>query len=670
MSRNRLSEESSPYLLQHKDNPVWWQPWGVDAFARAAQENKPIFLSVGYATCHWCHVMEKESFENREVGDFLNRHFVCVKVDREERPDVDDLYMAVVQQLTGRGGWPMSVWLTPTGEPFFGGTYFPRQHFMQISDRISELWRSSADKIREDAVQLTDFLRLVNEGVHATKNGTFQPALLDRFVEDHLTSFDAACGGFGGAPKFPQTMNLMVLMRLYSKQSDEKLKTMVCKTLDEMAFRGMYDHLAGGFHRYSTDERWIVSHFEKMLYDNALLAATYLEAYQLYRDETYKAVACETMDYVLREMTHPLGGFFSAQDADSEVPEHPGHKEEGYFCTFGYEEIKEALGDQDFSVLEKVFTVSKPGNFEGRNVLALRPGMAWKERAEAAGALEKMAQLRAQRPKPITDDKVLLAWNGLMIAAFAKGFQVTGQAKYLRAAQTALEFIQANMVLDGALHRTWRDGKVKSRAFCDDYASLIHALLAVYQCDFDERHLLWAKDLQAGQDDLFWSPEHHLYFRDSGHDPTVLSRVRDEYDGVTPSSNSLACSNLLRLYGVFGNELYRERAEEVFKVASEQLSRHPMARPQMLLAMQEFWEGSRQVVIACGRKPEGDRVLSYLYRGFFPYTFIGSAREGSRIPLLADKSPAEELSIYLCENRSCRKPLSSLEDLKAELSKE
>ena len=655
---NHLAGESSPYLLQHKNNPVDWYPWGEPAFQRAVVENKPIFLSVGYATCHWCHVMGKESFENEDVAQVLRESFISVKVDREERPEIDDLYMAVVQQLTGGGGWPMSVWLTPQGEPFFGGTYFTKDQFVTVNQKIAGVWQNSPEKVRSDATQLSDFLRLVNEGITPKRDGNFSKDILQNFMKTHFQNFDEKHGGFGGAPKFPQTMNLKVLVGEYYREPSEELKSMILGTIDGMCLRGMYDHLSGGFHRYSVDEFWQVPHFEKMLYDNALLISLLTKAYLLFGRQQDLETAKETADYILREMTSEQGGFYSAQDADSAISRSDDKKEEGFFCTYTYDSIKSILSEKEWEAMNQYFDLSSEGHFEGRNVISLKRSANWEDEKKplVQSSFQKLLELRQSRPLPETDDKVVLAWNGMMISAMAELHQACGEEKYYKAARRAMEFIEKEMSCNGRLIRSWRNGQKGKYSYCDDYALFIKCLIDLYQSDFDEALIERAIELQKQQDELFWSEEHGLYFRDSGEDEYMITRTRDDYDGVTPSSNSQTSENLLVFFEVTGEVAYRKKAESLFVASSEQMLKHPMSRPKMLESMQRYWEGGQQVVLVCEGPAKAMDKINSLRLEFHPSRFIALTDGKSSVPVLKDKKrvEGEDVTVYTCENGVCK----------------
>ncbi|MDO8644678.1 MAG: thioredoxin domain-containing protein, partial [bacterium] len=589
---NRLGKEKSPYLLQHKDNPVHWFPWGPAAFETAKKENKLIFLSIGYSTCHWCHVMEEDSFERKEVADVLNRDFISIKVDREERPDVDRIYMDAVVAMTGQGGWPLSVFLTPDLKPFFGATFVPRANFIQLLKNIQNVWETQREKILESSEQLMTHLQgapqnIPSEPIPPPQNfpplsakgrinpsaekrggrGDFLP-ILEESLHSFEDTFDSSFGGFGRAPKFPKSVDCSLLLRLHQRFKDvgaihESPLQMVTLTLDKMARGGIYDHLGGGFARYSTDNRWLVPHFEKMLYDNALLTWTYLEAFQVTGNERFASVARETLDYVLRDMTHPEGGFYSAEDADSQ-------REEGKFYVWNEAELKSLLIPEEFDLFKKVYQVTPEGNFveHGKpnhhtTILSLSEGYDWKIKEDPLlkSAHQKLFAARKKRIHPHKDDKVLTEWNGLMIAAMAKGYQVLGDEKYLQASQHAAEFIKKNLSPSGGLLRRFRDNHAAIPAFASDYAFLIHGLIELYQSDFNPDWLQWAKELQETQDKLFWDSKDGGYFFSEESAQDLIVRTKETHDGATPSGNSVSLLNLLRL-NAFGFN-FSEKIDEL-----------------------------------------------------------------------------------------------------------
>ena len=657
--KNRLAAEKSPYLLQHQYNPVDWYPWGEEAFAAAREQNKPIFLSIGYSVCYWCHVMEKESFESKEVAAFLNKHFISIKVDREERPDVDQIYMEAVMRLTGRGGWPMTVFLTPDRKPFFGGTYFPRDRFLRLLDRVSQMWQRDQARVIEAAQELLENLSKEQQQVAAGLSGkTFTDAM-----QSLEGSFDAQYGGFGPAPKFPQSVRLNLLMRIHHRSGDERALKWVTATLDAMARGGMYDHLGGGFHRYSTDARWLIPHYEKMLYDNALLAWTYLEAVQLTASKDYEAVARETLDYVLREMTDPQGGFYSAQDA-GEVGK------EGEFYVWKYSELRQALSPDEFEKVKSVFGVTKGGNFEhASNALHIPQGvpLSARQQAEIRSARKKLFARRSKRKPPHKDDKVLTGWNGLMIAAMAKGHQVLGEEKYRSAAQRAARFVKNHLLREGKLLRRYRAGEAKFSAYLEDYSYLIHGLLVLYESDFNPEWLQFAEELSARQHDDFWDPKSGGYFFSSLDDPSLILRKKDIADGAMPSANSVALLNLLKLHHyTFKNE-YHDHAVALLDASSAEIARWPAAHAMALIGLDFLLSEAKEVVVV-GKldSPTAREMKRRLYADFIPNKVIAFGR-----PAALDESsgPAvfrgrrllnAQTTIYVCEKGRCRLPTNDV----------
>ncbi len=650
---NRLAAEKSPYLLQHKDNPVSWWAWGEEAFAKAKRENKPIFLSIGYSTCHWCHVMEHESFEDDSVAQTLNKNFISIKVDREERPDVDDIYMKAVQRLTGRGGWPMSVWLTPEGLPFYAGTYFPRPNFIALNERIADVWQNEREKIEHDANRISE---LILGRVSIKTESALDGNDLTAFTDLELSMFDPEHGGFSDAPKFPAAMTLMTLMRVAKSEfKAAEISLAVKTTLDKMARGGMYDHLAGGFHRYSTDRVWLVPHFEKMLYDNALLSLAYLEAYQFFHDEEYARVARETLDYLLREMTDSGGGFFSAQDADSLDP-LSGKKEEGYFATYDYAELERELTNDELALLEKMYGVTPSGHYEGRNILNLQDGFTRADKDRAKSALEKLRVLRGARPKPHLDDKILVAWNGLAIAAFSFGYRVLRDSRYLSAAQRAASFILQKLFQGGKLLRRYRDGESRFNGYSEDYASLIFGLLHLYQADFDPRWLKTSEELFERLRADFWDGENGGLFRDDASDPLLIARLKDDYDGVTPTANSLAALSALWLERFTGKTEYRDLTLAIFRASSGAVKRWPGSMPMLLTALDFDLSDAKEVVIESGEKLtyETSELLQNFMTEFRP-GLVMSLKSGSG------------MKIQVCRRGTCLLPASTWEEVEKNL---
>ena len=683
---NRLIAEKSPYLQQHAHNPVDWYAWNEEAFEKARSEDKPIFLSVGYSTCHWCHVMERESFENEEIAAILNRSFVPVKVDREERPDVDRIYMTYVQAATGSGGWPMSVFLTPNLKPFFGGTYFPpdnrygRPGFGVILERISEAWKHDHDRILKAG---GDALTQLAQYTGGASGAAVIPdkTILDSTFQYFRRTFDSEHGGFGEAPKFPRPVVFNFLLRYYVRSGRPEALDMTLETLRAMANGGMRDQLGGGFHRYSVDERWLVPHFEKMLYDQAQLAVSYLEAFQITHDPFYAEIARSTLDYVLRDMTHAEGGFYSAEDADSVIdPANPKIKGEGAFYIWSAAELQQVLGPQLFATFANHYGVEDDGNvhqdphgeFTGKNILYVRetsndPYVA----AQLQEAKAKLLDLRAQRIRPHLDDKILTAWNGLMISAFAKGAQVLDEPRYLAAAQRAAEFILSRMhdAASGTLLRRYREGEAAIPGFLDDYAFFIVALLDLYEADFDPSRIETALALTAKMRELFEDSDEGAFFGTAAGDSNLVLRMKDDYDGAEPSGNSMALLDLLRLAHITDRSDLRDAAERTLRALGPKMSSQPVAVPQMLVALDYWAAPRREVVIAGARDAEPTRAfLRELRNRFLPRTItllIDSNQTRSKLVALFPSAEAMrevngQPTAYVCQNYACQLPTNEL----------
>ncbi len=704
---NRLAKEKSPYLLQHQHNPVDWFPWGQEAFDKARRENKPIFLSIGYSTCHWCHVMAHESFENPEIAKLMNELFVNIKVDREERPDVDKVYMTYVQATTGSGGWPMSVFLTPDLKPFYGGTYFPpedrygRPGFPTLLQHISEAWKKDRANIEANATQAVDALREYMSS--APKDGTPGTDEIDACYNQLVRSYDDQLGGFGGAPKFPHPVALNLLFRVYARQGadsrdGEHALSMSLFTLKKMAEGGMHDHLGGGFHRYSVDRFWHIPHFEKMLYDQAQLACSYVDAFQATHDSQWETITRDILNYVQRDMTDKDGGFYSAEDADSFLEHGKPEHGEGAFYIWKKEEIEAVLGEDAAKLFDRFYGVEPDGNapqgsdpqgeFTGRNTLIQRLSVPQaaklfgKSEAEIEASLAasraKLLEVRAKRPRPHLDDKIITAWNGLMVSAFARAAQAFGDASYLQSAQRSAAFIHEHLWKDGALLRNYRQGASEISGFADDYASLIQGLLDLYEADFDVTHLQWALELQAKMDALFWDATHGGYFSTAGEDKTILLRMKEDYDGAEPSPNSTAALNLLRLAQITDSKEYRDKALQTIKAVSEQLSRAPSALPQMLCAVDASLAKPKQIVIA-GKSdaPDTRALLDEVSRHYLPNKIVLLADQGAgqawltqKLPFLEGMRPIEEkAAAYVCENYACQLPTADVAKLREMLGK-
>ncbi|MGA7234832.1 MAG: thioredoxin domain-containing protein [Bryobacteraceae bacterium] len=677
---NRLANEKSPYLLQHVHNPVDWFAWGPEAFEKARAENKPIFLSIGYSTCHWCHVMERESFENDKIAELLNRDYVAIKVDREERPDVDRIYMTFVQATTGSGGWPMSVWLTPELKPFFGGTYFPPENrwgspgFASVLTQIAGAWRSDREKIDESARDVVEQLKKSSAVEGRAGGGRIDAGILDSGFSVFRRTFDTRLGGFGGAPKFPRPSVHHFLLRYYARTKNHEALDMVLLTLREMAKGGMNDQLGGGFHRYSVDERWFVPHFEKMLYDQGQLVTSYLEALQITGDEQYAETARRTLDYVLRDMTDPGGAFYSAEDADSVIdPAHPHEKGEGAFYIWTADEIRGLLGETNAEAFMRAYGVRDGGNvehdphgeFTGKNILYLAGDGVL---APGADALSTLLQARGKRPRPHLDDKILTGWNGLMISAFALGGAVLNEPRYAEAARRATEFILEKMYAGGKLLRRYRAGEAAIPAFLDDYALFVQALLDLYDAQFDVRHLQLATDLTLQMRDLFEDPEHGGFFSSPAGDESLVMRVKDDYDGAEPSGNSVALMNLLRLTQMTNRDEFRQSAARTLAAFEKRLSLAPSALPQMLAACEFLLSHPRQIVVAGGRESEDTKaLLRAIHARFIPNRvalLIDSeetrARLAQSVPEIAAMQSVDgRAAAYVCRDYACQLPVTN-----------
>jgi uncharacterized protein YyaL (SSP411 family) len=681
---NHLIAEKSPYLQQHAHNPVDWYPWGDQAFDKARSEDKPIFLSIGYSTCHWCHVMERESFESEEIAAIINRFFVPVKVDREERPDVDRIYMTYVQAATGSGGWPMSVFLTPDLKPFFGGTYFPpddrygRPGFPTLLERIASAWREQRAEITETSGNVISQLKKYSE--FGATGGIADKTTLDSAFQYFRRTFDSTHGGFGDAPKFPRPVIFNFLFRYYVRTQRNEALQMSLDTLRAMAAGGMHDQLGGGFHRYSVDERWLVPHFEKMLYDQAQLAISYLEAHQITHTAVYAEIARSTLDYVLRDMTHPDGGFYSAEDADSVIdPSEPKVKGEGAFYIWTADELEQALGREFYELFATHYGVEKNGNvhqdphgeFTGKNILYLRQTPEPDVAARLVDVRAKLLAIRSKRVRPHLDDKLLTSWNALMISAFAKAAQILNERRYLAAAQRATHFILTRMY-DGAkgiLQRRFREGEAAIHGFLDDYAFFIAALLDLYEADFDPDHLATAIALAAKMRELFEDPEQGAFFTTAGRDSSLVLRMKDDYDGAEPSGNSVALLDLLRLAHLTDRDEYRQAAVRTLDALMPKMSSQPVAVPQMLVALDYSLAPKREVVIAGDPNAEPtSALLRELRSHFLPYTVTLLIDPDATRERLTQLFPAAgvmrqlngEPTAYVCQNYTCNLPTTEV----------
>ena len=708
---NRLAREQSPYLLQHADNPVDWYPWGDDAFEASRTSGKPIFLSIGYATCHWCHVMERESFENEGVARVLNDLFISIKVDREERPDVDRVYMTFVQATTGSGGWPMSVWLTPELQPFFGGTYFPpaaqwgRPGFVDVLSEIGRAWREDRVNVVKSAAQIVERLAVMARGQDEPREAGEDA--LAKTCQQFQQSFDTRRGGFGDAPKFPRPSELLFLLREHARTGNDAARAMVVQTLRAMALGGMRDHIGGGFHRYSVDGDWRVPHFEKMLYDQAQIVLACLEAAQAGDDPFFAQIAEDTLQYVRRDMTDPRGGFYSAEDADS-LPSghqaigpsgHQDHKVEGAFYVWTADDIRTRLGD-DAAAFVARYGILQNGNapfdpqqeFINQNLLHTAASIADVARAvnktpiEVAEALLRSRQIlfdaRALRPRPLLDDKVLTAWNGLMIAAFARASRVLGRgalgaesvenpaAQHLQSATAAASFIRDVMwnADSGQLLRRYRAGDAAIAAYAEDYAFLIFGVLELFQASGDADWLTWARDLQGRQDELFWDAQNGGWFSTTGADPSVLVRMKEDYDGAEPSPTSVSAMNLLTLAHLTGERAYADRATAAIASFGGRLEEQGRAVPFMAAALATSIAGGEQIVIV-GQRGSEDTTAMWAaahkkYRPFAVTTLVDPAQQPAlavHMPWIAHmKMIDRKATVYICRGFACEAPSTDL----------
>ncbi|ODS31639.1 MAG: hypothetical protein SCARUB_03245 [Candidatus Scalindua rubra] len=684
---NQLINEKSPYLLQHAHNPVDWYAWGPEAFEKAKRENKPIFLSIGYSTCHWCHVMAHESFEDPEVARLMNEVFVCIKVDREERPDIDNIYMRVCQMLTGSGGWPLTIFMTPDKKPFFAGTYIPKESLygrigmLELMPRIKEVWNTKYDEILKSADQITAGL---NQLSLDSKGTELDKSTLRTAYEQLASRFDEQYGGFGNAPKFPSPQNLLFLLRYWQSTDDEKALRMVVKTLQAMRNGGMYDHIGFGFHRYSTDPEWLVPHFEKMLYDQAMLAMAYIEAYQATEKKEFGETAKEILTYVLRNMTDPKGGFYSAEDADSEGVE-------GKFYVWTEDEIRQILKGEEADLIIKVFNVEKTGNFKeeasakntGANILHLKKTLtevAFKNKTSLEGlkkrietARQKLFTARNERIRPHRDDKVLTDWNGLMIAAMAKGAQVFDEPKYADAARRATDFILTDMRRpDGRILHRYRDGQAAILANVDDYVFLIWGLLELYETIFDVHYLQTALDMNKELVEYFWDEQEGGFYFTADDAEELIVRQKEIYDGAIPSGNSVAVLNLFRLARITADSDLEDKANKIMLTFSKDVKSVPSGYTQMMIAL-GFGIGPSYEVVIVGNPQSGDTkdMLNSLRKHFIPNKVVllrPVDQEAPDITHLAkftenQSSIDGKATAYVCLDYACKMPTTDTEEM-------
>lgn len=685
---NRLFLETSPYLLQHAHNPVNWYPWGEEAFETAKSLNRPLFLSIGYSTCHWCHVMEEESFEDEEIARYLNENYISIKVDREERPDVDAIYMSAVQAMTGHGGWPMSVWLDHQRRPFHGGTYFPARDgdrgapvgFLSILRQLKNAWDTQPHKISEVGESL---IKAIREHLAATKadHGLPTTDVLDKAFEFYANRFDSQNGGMSGAPKFPSSMPVRFLLRYHKFSQNPAALSMSSTTLLGMARGGIYDHVAGGFHRYATDEIWLVPHFEKMLYDNALLALAYLEGYQATREKDFLRVVREILDYIVRDMTSNEGAFYSATDADSVNPlKGENHIEEGWFFTWNKEEINKALQPNQANAVFSLYNLTRHGNFEGRNIfyvdqthshVAKQLGISEdKLNTTIAKSKEKLYQARKKRPMPLRDEKILTAWNALMISAFARAGLVLNDNAYIAQAQKAAEFILQNLYIDGRLFRSYKDGKARFNAYLDDYAFFVAALLDLYEATGQVKWIKTAIELDEVLHKHYEDQKSGGFYMTSSDHEVLLARQKPGYDGAEPSGNSVAIMNLLRLHEFTTDDNYRKRIEQNFRAFSGDLKNQPMALAEMLLAVDYYLGSAKEIIIITPHsRSDADLFLKALNQKFVPNRILlvlsqNQVSEHEKIvPIVKSKIAIDgKTTAYVCQKGVCKHPVTDIEE--------
>ncbi len=686
INSNRLRNEKSPYLLQHKDNPVDWFPWGEEAFQKAVKEDKPIFLSIGYSTCHWCHVMEHESFEDEEVAKLLNQSFISIKVDREERPDIDHIYMDVCQMLNNSGGWPLTIIMTPQKEPFFAATYIPKNRvynrigMMELLPKVASLWNTQREEILQTSSKIVESLKQISD----QKGGSdTTPQILDKAYSDFENSFDPEQGGFGRSPKFPSPHNLSFLLHYgYHKKSSKAIQ-MVEKTLQNMRRGGIYDHIGFGFHRYSTDSEWLVPHFEKMLYDQAMISIAYLDAYQLTQKEEYAVVVQEIFHYIMRDMTSEKGGFYSAEDADSEGVE-------GKFYVWSEKELKDILSQEEFKLISKIFNISKEGNYldestrvkSGKNILFTN-----KSNEEIASSLQmpkdifekkldqirqKIFEQRKKRIYPLKDDKILTNWNGLMIAALAKGSVYLKSAKYKESAVKAYNFIESTMALkDNRILHRYRDGEANIQGILDDYAFLIWGLLELYQTDFEIKYLEKAIGYTKTLFKNFWDEKNHGFYLTEENAEQLIIRPKEIYDGAIPSGNSVMMLNLLKLNRITGDSKWEDIALKILSAFSKSVHRIPSAHSQLLLAAQFLFNKTYEIVIVGESNMENiPKMLNALNERFIPNKVLilknkASAKSLAKIaPFTSEMTQIDQRpTAYVCHNFSCKQPTTKIEEM-------
>jgi uncharacterized protein YyaL (SSP411 family) len=674
---NHLINETSPYLLQHAHNPVDWFAWNDEAFEKAKAEDKPVLVSIGYSACHWCHVMEHESFEDETTARMMNENFVNIKVDLEERPDVDQIYMTFVQMTSGHGGYPLNVFLTPDKKPFFGGTYFPPVNrynmpsFQQILTSVAEAYRERKEEVLHSANEILSEIQKITQAEKPSENLSLKQ--LDYSYQSFAKTFDSVNGGFGGAPKFPPPMSLEFLLRYFYRTKDERALEMVEKTCRKMANGGIYDQLGGGFHRYTIDAIWLVPHFEKMLYDNAQLARIYIHLFQITNDEFYRCIAVETLEYVKREMLDAQGGFYTAQDADSEGVE-------GKFFVWTPEEISIILGTEDAKIFNFYFDVTEHGNFEEKNILNVRNSL--KNSAEQLQISEdKLKEIlergrkllfeeREKRIKPFRDEKILTAWNGLMLAIFSEASAILDDKQYLGIAKRNADFILENLQKDGYLLRTYKDGQAKLNAYLEDYANFADGLVELFQVSGKASYLMEAKRIADLMIAEFWDNDSGGFFFTGNNHEELLVRSKDFYDNATPSGNSVATDVLLKLAKLTGDEKYERFAVTVLEIVTTQIKRYPQAFGRVLSALEFYLNPTKEIVILGEKGNELEREVWGEYLPDKVLVLAEDSRENIElIPLLQDRKMIDgKATVYVCENFTCQKPVTSRKELREQLS--
>jgi uncharacterized protein YyaL (SSP411 family) len=677
---NKLVTETSPYLLQHAHNPVNWYPWGEEAFEKARKENKPVILSIGYSTCHWCHVMEHESFEDVEIANFMNENFVSIKVDREQRPDIDSIYMTVVQSMTGHGGWPMTVWLTADKEPFYGGTYFPAREgdrgnhpgFLQMLERLSDLYRQHPVEITTKAKEISQQIKSHMQQDHSGEVPSAKS--FDRSFDQFVHSFDSKYGGFGFAPKFPRPSVLEFLLHYGARNGSEKATSMATFTLKAMLNGGIFDQIGGGFHRYSVDQHWLVSHFEKMLYDQSQIVLSMLNAFQITGDVEFKRGVVETLNYIQREMTSEGGGFYSATDADSEGVE-------GKFFVWTPEEISQVLASETAQIFMEYYGVTLEGNFEEKNIFFIKESVAEFAQRKNLNIEETVSVIehakkslwseRSKRVPPLTDDKIIVAWNGLMIAAFARAGLVLNMPEFIESAQKSADFILSTLVHKGELHRSSRNGKISSKAFSDDYACFISGLIELFEVTGENKWLNEASKLQDQMIQKFWDQDNGGFY--SSSEDIFFIREKPFYDGAEPSGNSIAALNLLRLSSLLKNESHKEYAKKIFQTFSKTIEVNGTFLPQMLVALDYYHSQAKEIVLVDAKDGKFESLMDVVRKTYIPNrVLVQTNKEKSQdkvqlIPSLEDKLQVEQSTGFVCEDYTCQAPAVDAETFQIQL---